>query len=86
MKLDRNVNRGGKGKYALLNLRTNKIEWGITGEPDEFFVIKLKDRHARMALLAYADSISGIDSEFSDEVRELADRAGAHSPFCEDPD
>jgi hypothetical protein len=32
MRLDRNINRDGCGKYALLNLRTNKIEWGRKGD------------------------------------------------------
>lgn len=43
MKLDRNINPNRRGKYALLNLRTNKIEWGEVGSDEEFLVIKLKD-------------------------------------------
>lgn len=86
MKLDRNENPNGKGKYALLNLRTDKIEWGCVGEPDEFFVIKLKDKHAKNALEAYADSIVDDDPEFAEEVMELAMRAGADNPYCKAPD
>lgn len=86
MKLDRNVNLFGKGKYALLNLRTNKIEWGRPGSEDEFFAIKLKDRHARVALIAYANSVKASDPEFAEEVSELANRAGVNSPFCKEPD
>ncbi len=86
MKLDRNENPNGKGKYALLNLRTDKIEWGYVGEPDEFFVIKLKDKHAKDALEAYADSIVHDDPEFAEQVMELAMRAGADSPYCKAPD
>ena len=86
MKLDRNENPNGKGKYALLNLRTNKIEWGFVGDPDEFFVVKLKDKHAKAALEAYADSIIHDDPEFAEEVMELAMRAGADSPYCKAPD
>lgn len=70
MKLDRNINDDGRGKYALINLRTNKVEWG--NEPgNDFFVIKLKDRHAADALRAYADSIRPFDAEFAAEVDEL---------------
>jgi hypothetical protein len=86
MKLDRNVNANGSGKYALINLRNNKVEWGFTGQPDEFFVIKLKDKNARIALLAYADSVACDDPEFAKEVRELADRSGSFSPYCKKPD
>lgn len=41
MRLDRNVNENGKGKYALINLRTNKVEWG-TDTNDEFFCSEVK--------------------------------------------
>ena len=86
MKLDRNENTSGRGKYALLNLRKDTIEWGCTGEQDEFFVIKLKDKHARTALLAYSKSIETEDEEFSIEVAQLAARAGPLSKFCKAPD
>lgn len=62
------------------------LEWGRTGEPDEFFLIKLKDRHAAHALWAYANSIQPTDPEFSDEVAALAKRAGERSPWCKEPD
>jgi hypothetical protein len=55
MKLDRNSNSDGRGKYAFFNLRTNQVEWGDT--PEEFFVIKLKDEFAFEALSAYADAV-----------------------------
>ena len=54
MKLDRNVNPDGKGKYALINLRTNQVQWG---DGDQFFVIKYKDEFAAPALRAYADAV-----------------------------
>jgi hypothetical protein len=82
MKLDRNVNKDGKGKYALINLRTNKVEWGFQGHPDEFFVIKLKDMNAGAALIAYAESCYKHDPEFAQEVMELAKRAGQRNPHC----
>ena len=86
MKLDRNENINGKGKYALLNLRTNKIEWGYVDEPDEFFVIKLRDKYAKDALEAYAAAIIHDDPEFAEQVIELAMRAGPDSPYCKEPD
>lgn len=72
MKLDRNINPSGKGKYALINLRKipgaprtaeelaasilanpECVEFGMVGSPDEFWVIKLKDRYAGRALAAH---------------------------------
>lgn len=86
MKMDRNINPDGRGKYALLNLRTNQVQWGLVGEEDEFFVIKLKDKYARDALLAYARAAYADDIDWSMEVADLAERAGAQSPFCKAPD
>lgn len=57
MKLDRNIRPDGTGKYALLNLRRNRIEWGNVGHDDEFFVIKLKDKFAQAALRGYVDEV-----------------------------
>ena len=62
------------------------LEWGRTGEPDEFFLLKLKDVNAEHALIAYADQANITDKEFAGEVYELAQRAGANSPFCKHPD
>lgn len=86
MKMDRNINPSGLGKYALLNLRTNQVQWGRVGEEDEFFVIKLKDKHAKVALQAYAQSAVLDDPEWAEEVYALSERAGPLSPFCKRPD
>lgn len=87
MKLDRNINADGLGKYELRNLRTGQIvEDCGPGEEHEFFVIMLKDRHAPAALMAYAENIMDTDAEFSREVLSLAIRSGEHSPYCKDPD
>jgi hypothetical protein len=87
LKLDRNVNLDGKGKYALLNLRTDRVEWGAVGEPDEFFVIKMKDRCAEAALRSYADEAELVGmGEWAKEVRELAARSGPNHPLCKLPD
>jgi hypothetical protein len=53
VKLDRNINPDGRGKYALINLRTNTVCWGGN---DQFFVIKYKDAFASQALYAYAEA------------------------------
>jgi hypothetical protein len=111
MKLDRNMNADGQGKYALLLLRKLElyrpsapfepsavldaiallesegiIDWGSAETESEFFVIRLKDRNARHALLGYSDSARSRDPEFALEVARLAARAGEQSPFCKDPD
>lgn len=93
MKLDRNIHADGRGKYALINLRQGgkgmpgrEVTDCGPGEEHEYFVIMLKDRHAQAALDAYADSIGKTDPEFAAEVRDLADRSGERSLFCQDPD
>lgn len=62
------------------------IDYGNVGTPSEFFLVKLKDRHSRPALHAYAESIASVDPEFCAEVCEMAERAGASSPWCKEPD
>jgi len=54
------------------------LDWGNT-EDSEFFLIRLKDRHAAAALSAYARSAEefGI-SEWAEQVRELATKAAMH--------
>lgn len=87
MKLDRNLNADGQGKYALYDLR--KQAWvndcGV-GQEHEFFVIMLKDVNASAALIAYAQAIRPADPEFAREVMDLVSRAGSNSDFCQDPD
>lgn len=109
MKMDRNINNDGTGKYAVVNLRRvlalegtddhkearialealeriGVLEWGRVGEPDEFFLVKLKDLFAPGALRGYAAMASGVDPEWAGEVREMISRAGIDSPFCQHPD
>lgn len=114
MKMDRNENPDGCGKYAVVNLRKlnhfaghvgtfqrwtpgvkaaldtlealGALEWGAVGEPDEFFLIKVKDKHAQEALGAYAWSVSADDLEFAREVAALASRSGPAHPLCKTPD
>ncbi|WP_119462352.1 hypothetical protein [Rhodospirillaceae bacterium SYSU D60014] len=102
MKLDRNLNRDGKGKYALVRLRGDltpaeqralqtlvhggRVDLATPSSPEEFFAIKLKDKYAQAALRAYADAAKLDDPEYAREVRELADRAGPRHPLCKAPD
>lgn len=105
MKLDRDINSDGKGKYALLNLRKlpgglltqeelcaaimahpDAVEFGAAGSEGEFFVIKLKDKYAQDALVAYAEAASWDDSEYAASIAEMSLRSGADSPFCKTPD
>ena len=117
MKLDRNVNGNGSGKYGLVNnrrlaqirawdggdgeildqqavedainllTRAKVIEWGYHGTPEEFFVVKLKDRYSRVALHAYADEAHRDgNAEYAEQVHELAARSGVHHPYCKRPD
>jgi hypothetical protein len=101
MKLDQNSNQGKKGKYALILLRNvagrlreidddyivpkDVVQFGASLD-DEFFVIKLKDRHSKAALEAYARSVKSNDVEYAAEVQELADRSGPHHLLCKEPD
>lgn len=97
MKLDRNINQHGLGKYALVlnrkveELRDNEvsvmlnrlIELGVVDmgtEPDtEFFVLRLKDKHAAAALFAYVESAWESDKEWASEVEGLAFKAREHA-------
>lgn len=116
MKLDRNVNGTGHGKYGLVNDRRLKqieawdggdgevadrqavldavalleragvIDWGLPHTASEFFVIKLRDRFAQVALYEYANVAGKEDPEYGMEVDALAERSGPDSPFCKMPD
>jgi len=115
MKLDRDINKDGKGKYALVRLRTitndseaagllarlcelGVLDWGNVGAPDEFFLMRLKDKYAGEALSAYADAVA-LDArreldearsrdkfQYAIAVQKLCTRAGTLSPFCKEPD
>ena len=102
MKMDRNTNSNGLGKYALVKLRgesngaadlaihmlraAGKFDYGLVGSESEFFVIRLKDINAAAALTAYASEAERTDPEWAAEVREMVSRAGPNSRFCKVPD
>ena len=66
--------------------RAGLLEWGKPNTEGEFFVLKLRDQHARHALESYAYEARRFDPEYAAEVKSLADRSGARSPFCKRPD
>lgn len=87
MRLDRKINPNGMGKYELYNNRKKEIVYDCKpNQEHEFFVIMLKDRHARKALVAYANSIKDTDPDFAYDVMQLANRSGIHSKWCKEPD
>ena len=116
MKLDREINEDGKGKYALIQLRKVEVgsrcwkmleelhaegvlEWGCVGDPDEFFVIKLRDRYADSGICGYRQAVqkeagrnANDDAKFKDlteyarALLDLEGRAGMLSEFFKDPD
>lgn len=62
------------------------VQLGAPGDPDEHFVLKLKDRNAQAALLAYAESAAQDDPALARDVRQLASQAGPAHPHCKQPD
>lgn len=80
--------RDGKAKYSVINNRTGKlVEDDGPGEEHEHFVIMLKDKYARVALMAYAKAaMDAGDIAYSDDVMTLANRAGPLHPNCKEPD
>lgn len=87
MRLKRNTTPDGMCKYSLIeHEKGDRVEHGLPGTEDEFFVIKLKDRHASVALIAYAQSIYEADPEFSQDIMNLAYRSGPFHPNCKEPD
>lgn len=71
---------------AAILANPESVEFGRVGDPDEFWVVKLKDKHAEEALRAYAVAASGDDIQYAAAVERLAGRAGPNSPFCKAPD
>jgi len=78
----------GKGKYTVFDNRKRLVVANDgPGEENEHFVLMLKDKYARAALLAYARAATEDgDHEYAADVTELADRAGECHPKCKRPD
>lgn len=74
-KLKVNQNLGGV-EAALKVLEDAKVlEYAGKGDPEEAFVIKLKDVNASAALDAYADSIYEHDPALAHDVYDLSKRS-----------
>ncbi len=73
-------------KQGLECLAGHGLEWGKAGTESEFFVIRLKDKYAKAALVAYAREAAADDPEWALEVLELALRSGTDSKWCKRPD
>lgn len=70
----------------IAQISSKNIELGLVGEQDEFFVLKLKDKYAKVALEAYANAVRVDDPEYASQIDDLISRASENSPFCKDPD
>lgn len=87
MRLVRNTTPDGMCKYSLIeHHKGGRVEHGLPGTENEFFVLKLKDKYTQAALNAYAEAVGSDDPEYASEVQALADRAGEDSPWCKVPD
>lgn len=86
MRLIRNTTQDGTCKYAIIDNRTGKRSEARVGDPDEFFVIKLKDKFSKPALEAYANAARDWDPEYAAEIDAMAARAGVDNPNCKTPD
>lgn len=84
-KLDGNPQTAEEVAAAILR-NPEAVEFGCVGNPDEFFVIKLKDIHAEPALEAYGNSARIVDEQYGDAVLEMATRSGTNHPLCKLPD
>lgn len=80
--------RDGLGKYRVFNNRKQAwVENDGLGEINEHFVIMLKDKYARAALIGYAQAAQeNGDVEYAKDIMELANRAGPMHPNCKEPD
>lgn len=102
MRLDRNINDDGKGKYALVLMRKVEagseaaallarlaemgvVDWGARHSDSEFFLLRLKDKYAEPALMAYANAAADDDKQWATEVLAMATRAANH-PNKKTPD
>lgn len=70
---------------ALLE-RADILDWGVAGTESEFMVIRLKDRYAHNALVAYASTARLDDPEYAADILEMATRSGPYSKWCKKPD
>lgn len=73
------------GEDSRLTVRPHSaVDFGDT-EDSDFFVIRIKDKYAAMALQAYADAAREDDPEYADEIVDLA-RVALNHPNRKRPD
>lgn len=72
------ANRGADPKWVTIVDMLPYVELGTVGDPEENFVIKLKDENAAFALDHYANAArSNGQTKLADDVQELAERSRA---------
>jgi len=81
-----NSTAGPDGKLVVneYSVEAKHVDFGDT-EDSDFFVIRLKDKYAVKALLAYAAAAALDDPEYANEIRELVLLAVNH-PNRKKPD
>lgn len=85
MRLDRYIGEKA-GKFSIIENRKGGRVVNIGDREDDFFVIKLKDKHTARTLREYAQAAEEDgDLELAADVRRLADEAAAH-PHQKRPD
>lgn len=62
------------------------LDWGFNDTAAEFFLIRLRDKYAHVALLAYAAAAEKDDPQYAEAIRKLAQKSGPMSKFCKKPD
>lgn len=87
---DANDNMAGWRIARVRAALATLLEFGMLDYGDkpetEFFVMRVKDKYAGKALEAYGMAVLLDDSEYAEEILELASRAGENSPYCKAPD
>ena len=61
------------------------VDWGARHSGSEFFLLRLKDKYAHPALMAYATAAAEDDEEWANQVLALAYKA-KHNPGTKVPD
>lgn len=65
------------------------LDMGYVGTESEFFLMRLKDKYSLKALLAYQRAVCDdepTDTEYAQEILDMANRAGPNSQWCKKPD
>lgn len=90
-KLNELLQAGGHDAEILVASASNLKQLGVLDDspahsPGEYFVLRLRDRYAQAALIAYANAAWIDDPEYARDIWALTQRAGPASPYCKAPD